>query len=409
MKQVVLGGLSHFLSHPVFLLRTLKCIVGLLLLSTSSFSSAVVENVYFAGFALAGDAAHSERAFPVTTMLLEERDARGIPLLESALWDALTRDGSRYPNLVLNPDIAASHTSPDALALAVVLDWENASTESLRGTTKLVLDLHAQIMIFDFATRQVLGSWPVAVQLIDVIDSHSVGQSQIESRFRQMYYGSDLDKTLFAATAEKLAQIEVRRSRGNYIRVVSVTLEDNARAALAEAGEQEDIFEARVANSFGKYLSENQRVPYIPYTKGAAVGAKMAARFASGEVYQLELPTPDYRVHLTVRGFKKVELGNSSLETAWAYGSYMHVKIQDYDESTTYLSAPFKFGAVKKVPAGGVVPDDWAAYQESLFSLINGITNQMSDPDRAWLESRSEGRSVATQLMHVQEIIERCR
>lgn len=382
--------------------------IALLLLALSALSmrATAAENLHFAGFALAGTAEHTARAFPQTSRLLEEKNAQGVPLLQAALWKELS--ARRYKNLVLKADLADDHKGHDALSMAVVLDWENIATERLPGATKLVLDLHGQILVFDFASRQVLGSWPVAIQLIHT-DEHDLGDSQVASLVRQMYFGGGTGKTLFAAASDTLERIEVKRSNGNYIRVVSVDLEEKALATLAEANQDPEIFASHVANAFGKHLSENQRVAYIPYTKGAAVGAAMAARFANGEVYQLELPTADYRIHLKVRGFKKVEVGRTSIETAWAYGSYMQVAIRDYDDSATYLEAPFKFGAVKKVVAGTSAPNDWAAYQESLFTLIDGITRQMSEPDRGWLTKWSDGKPVLAQMERVKGIIERCR
>jgi hypothetical protein len=203
--------------------------------------------------------------------------------------------------------------------------------------------------------------------------------------------------------------VKTQPSTGNYIRVVSVDVEDKAHQTLLEYGQNEAVIKSRLADSFAERLSENHRIAYVPYSKGVAVGQKMAARFANGDIYQLELPTPDYRVHLRLRGFKKVMADRTSVESAWIYGSYLNVAIKDFDDEKVYLDAPFKYGAIKKVVAGTDNQDDWSAYQESLFMLVDQITRQTVAPDKAWAEKWSQGQPVFTQLQALRSVLERSR
>lgn len=381
-----------------------RMILVIIALTTSPLSFSATP-IYFAGFALAGNAAESEIAFPITSRILQETDASGRYLLEQALWASV--QAAPHPELDIKRELGTGDDASDLVAMAFVLDWENVSSEQVAGSTKLVIDLHGQALVFDFDSKKVIGSYPIAVQLLHSVDGPTTPELEA-SLVRRLYLGSE-GESIFKRFAERLSTVSVKPSTGNYIRVISVELEDNARKALADFAQDEAVVVSRVADSFGKGLAENHKVSFVPYAKGSAIGSKMAARFANGDIYQLELPEPDYRVHLRLRGFKKVLLDSNSVESAWAYGSYMNVAVKDFDDQKVYLDAPFKFGAVKKVVAGSEDIDDWSAFQESMFTLIDQITVQSAKPDKAWLAQWSGGSPVMKQLEELKRVIERTR
>jgi hypothetical protein len=387
--------------------RSLHFLCGLLLLviATPSFSAEPATNVYFAGFALAGNAAESEKAFPISSRLLQERNKDGTFLLQAELWKYV--QSSNHPKLTIKRDLASGLVPGDSVAMAFVLEWENVSSETVAGRTKLVADLHGQVMIFDFESKKVIGSYPAAVQLLDVIDG-PVNDKVKESRIRSLYLGTS-GNSLFAQAAKRLPSVSVKPSTGNYIQIVSIDLEAKARQTLADYREDPQVLISRVADAFGERLFENNHVAYIPYSKGSAIGSKMAARFANGDVFQFELPTPDYRIHLNVRGYKKVLLDSNNVESAWGYASYMNVAIKSFDDSTVYLDSPFKYAVTKHVVSGTHDQDDWSAFQESTFSLIDQITLQIAAPDSDWLKQWSEGNSTKDQLKKLSGILARTR
>lgn len=369
---------------------------------TSIYAS---DTVQFAGFALAGDASESEKAFPVTMRLLQEKTPQGRPVLEEALWKQV-QESKELPFRV-NKGLSDGSNPGESVSIAFVLDWENIAHEKMSDSTRLIIDLHGQVLVFDFDSRKVIGSYPVAVQLLHTIEGPSYPGLET-SLVRSLYLG-DSGLSIFQKFSERLPKIKIEPSTGNYIRVVSVAFEDKALKTLAQYGQEPAILQGRVADSFGKRLSENHHIAYVPFSKGMAVGAKMSARFANGNVYQLKLPEPDYRVHLTVRGFKKVLADQTAVESAWVYGSYLNVAIKDFSDEETYLDAPFKYGAVKKVVAGNKQIDDWSSFQESLFTLIDQVTLQTVDPDSRWVEKWSNGRPTLKQLKGLQRIMERSR
>lgn len=407
MKNIVYVIRFRFIALRLKLKRSLQLLSGLLLLFTAmpSFSAEPATNVYFAGFALAGNAAESGKAFPISSRLLQEQSKDGTFLLERELWKHV--QGSRHPKLNIKQDLATGLVPGDSVAMAFVLEWENVSNETVAGRTKLVADLHGQVLIFDFESKKVIGSYPVAVQLLDVIQG-PVNEKVKESLIKSLYFGTS-GNSIFAQAAKRLPSVSVKPSTGNYIQIVSVDLEAKARQTLAEFREDPQVLVSRVADAFGERLFENNHVAYIPYSKGSAIGSTMAARFANGDVFQLELPTPDYRIHLKVRGYKKQLIDSNNVESAWGYASYMNVAIKSFDDSTVYLNAPFKFAVAKNVVSGTHDQDDWSAFEESTFALIDQITLQIANPDKAWLKQWADGNSTMDQLEKLSKILDRTR
>jgi len=380
-------------------------IAFLFLASATSGFGGEQASVYFAGFAQAGNAAQADTAFPITAQLLKERNPDGTSRLEDELWRQVQT--SSHPRLNVKRNLASGLSPGDSTTMAVVLEWENVSSETVAGRTKLVADLHGQVMVFDFESKKVIGSYPIAVQLIDLLDGPATQQARVEM-IRALYYGS-AGNGLFSQAAKRLASVTAKASTGNYLQVVSVELEDKARQTLGEYKADPTVFISRVADAFGERLYENNHVAYVPYSKGAAIGSKMAARFADGQVFQLELPTPDYRIYLRVRGFKKAVLDTNSIEAAWGYAAYTNVAIKSFDDSTVYLDAPFKFAVTKKVLAGTRDQDDWSALQESMLALIDQTTLQIAKPDRTWLEEWSSGKPAQLQLEKLSAVLQRVR
>lgn len=367
-------------------------------------AAAGVGDLYYAGFALSGNASDSLRLFPLTTKLLSEKTPEGIPLLEDRL-RGLVREANRTENLVF--ELIEQRQGRNAVAVAFLIDWENIAYEKIDTSTKIVADLHGQILVFDFDTKKALAAFPVAMQIIDVVDGQQT-DLHAYNLIRRLFFGSP-EGGLLDAFSTRYSTLDIRRSYGNYVGVVDVTLEENALDFLMLNNESVEQYSTKIADQFGKRLSTNLGIPYVPYTKGQAIGGKMVARFSSGAEYQFELPKPDYQIHLTLRGFKKALLDSNSILSAWAYGSYMKVKMTNFDQSHTYLEIPVKYGAVKKVPRTTDQIDDWTIYQESVFSLIDQTTQQLDKPSRKWLDEWSTGKDAFRQINSLKQIIDRSR
>ncbi|MCD4744110.1 MAG: hypothetical protein K8R67_16735 [Desulfobacteraceae bacterium] len=266
----------------------------------------------------------------------------------------------------------------EGISVAFALDNETIAIERIDSYYKIVIDLGAQALFFDFTDMKVIGCYPIAIQLIDVYDSKP-NDDQIRDIIRELFVGNKYKLNIFNEFSKKLEDIKIKPKFQNSIQVTNVIVEERALPFLPEAYKS-DIDNCRVflAQNFSKLLSTNQGISVLPYTKGSAIGKKMAARFSNGDIYNLEIPDSQYNIDLTLRGFKKVKYAENKLGTSWIYGAYSNLKIYQPLLQKIYIDEKFKNGATKIVPIKQKNIDDWPAFQESLFVLFDKITKELS-------------------------------
>ncbi|MCK5680033.1 hypothetical protein KAI46_04395, partial [bacterium] len=183
---------------------------------------------------------------------------------------------------------------------------------------------------------------------------------------------------LFDECAQLLKNITLQKFYGGSIKVTDVVIEDKALPFLPERFSCDTNFENFVAQGFGKFLSKNQSVSILPYTKGYTIGNKMALRFSNAEVFQLQIPEPQFAVKLTIRGFKKVLTDKKAAGSCWVYGSFTRISITQPLLDKTYMDEKVKNGVAKIIPAMQKTVDDWPVFQESLMVLFDKTTKSFS-------------------------------
>jgi hypothetical protein len=381
--------------------------VALLLLIISSAVPGLalgdVPKLHYAGFAFAGEAGRAEKAFPNSFALNRSVDASGASTLDRQL--KLLVDRTAFEHFALTGDLGNTK-SGDALAVAFVLTWENLSQESIGREVKVTADLRAEALVFDFQAMKVIAAYPFGLQSRQVLAA-TPSPDDIREIFRKMYLGSG--ESIFDAFARVLKSTDIKRSYGAYVQVTSIDLEDKAAKLIATFNMDPDQIKGFIAETFDAALTKNVGIPVLPYTKGQAIGGKMSARFANGDVYNLTLPEPDFQIHLSVRGFKKVEVDSNQLETGFAYASYFKVGISQPLLAKAYLDADFKYAVTKVLPKAVEHPDDWGAYQESMLSLLDGLTRQLVSADDGWNEKWGGGSATRVQLVAAAQALARCR
>jgi hypothetical protein len=375
-----------------------------LLLSLSASVSAQPLKVFFAGFAFVGNAADIKASFPFSNKLLQEKGPDR-PLLEAELSRRL--GGVKNASFELMTDRLGVRRTGESVALAYALEWENVSVEKLGDINKVVVDVHAQILVFDFEEKKVISVHPVAVQIRDAVRGE-VTEARKLALVRDIYYGPG-QTNILDQFAQQLAALSLKQSFGHHLRVANVVLDDGARATVVSGGSDPAVFARFVGQSFSRFLSQNMRVSVLPYATGQAIGGKMPASFANGDSYILQIPDADYVVNLRISGFKKVLVQETASEKIWAYASYAMVTLEQPELAKRYLDSQFKFGVVKRVPLSVLQTDDWTAYQESLFTLFDQVTQQLAKPSADWTKKWADGAATTTRLAEASKVIERCR
>ena len=357
--------------RPIFLLGLFFCL-GF----THSGVQASDIRVFYAGFAFVGDYKNIRENYPHSFKISEQKNPDKSCVLESALFSRVSKQTN--DNFKLICDQLGNLDQGEAISVAFALDNETVAVEKIGSDYKIVIDMGAQILFFDFKSMKVIGCYPIAIQLIDVSETQP-DKDLIQNRIRELYTGNKYNLNIFDEFAKRLKDIEIKPMFSHSIQVTDVIVEEKAIEFLPEVY-QSDLYNFKVflAQNFSKFLSNNQQISVLPYTKGHAIGNKMATRFSNGEVYTLEIPKAQFETELTLRGFKKVLYDEKKSASSWLYGAYIKFKIFQPLLGKVYIDEKFKNAATKIVPSTQQNVDDWPAFQESLFVLFDSLTKKFS-------------------------------
>jgi len=358
-------------------MKNLKVFVVLLVLSLLLINSAFADDlkIQFAGFAFRGDDALISKNYPRTLAISREIVANQRGILDVALANKIKNVKLKNGQIVTEK---LANFGDGSLTLACCFDTELVSIEQHDDGFKLVIDLGAQALLFDYSQMRVVASYPVMVELIDYL-SEEPDEALITSRIRDLLLTNKYGANLFDDFSEVLENVEIKQSYGHAMKVTNVLVEEKAFDHLPpQFKEDKANFKMFVAQNFGKFLSENQGVSILPYTKDGAISNKMALRLSNAKVYELAIPEPQFAIELTVRGFKKVCTEEKASGSCWVYGAYTKIRISQPALGKVYLDERVQNAVSKIIPRSQKTRQDWPSYQNSLLALFNKVTKEFS-------------------------------
>ena len=360
--------------------------------------------LHFAGFAEGGEASQAATAFPYTNEILKLPSV--VPAV-NVLDSALTSERLSSDRLTVTTD-SSSDSSTDPLALAFVLTWENLAQDPVPDGYKVTADLRAEAMIFDFHSKKLIAAFPFGKQ-VRTLFTHQPSEDEKRGLFLAMYTAPG--DNIFDQFASVLQSADVRRSYGLYAQITSVALDDRATSSIRNLGVAVNDTQLRsfIAGAFEASLTKNLGIPLIPSEIGQAIGGKMTARFANGDVYDISLPKPDYQIQLTLRGFKKVVVGENDVETVFAFANFFHIAVIQPLRGQPYLDADLKYAVTKTLPAGIQANSDWASYQESMLSFLEDLSRQFQTPDPEWAAKWAGSADISDQFSAAGTALSKCR
>lgn len=366
-------------------------------------AAAQIDRAYFAGFSFISDHLDSAILYKNSYEVLEETDANGHYKIQRALTERVRAHAPRHFDLQMG-----LAETPGEVTLAFALDWENVSVSKIGDIYKIVIDLHAQILAFDFSEKKIIAAYPVAVQLRDA-SKVAPTDEYIKNRVRELYLTNDHGLNILDEFAKRLQTLQINAKYKNYLQLVDVSMTDRAMSKLAGFTDMKPrVFKGLIGQHFTKFLSTNQNVGILPFTKGQAIGGAMTTRFADGSIINLTIPEPDYEMRIEYTGFGNKLLDKTDVWEAWLYVTGFHLKVLEPLSGRTYLDADFRDSVTSKLIVGEE-KDHWTLYQEAFFSLATNLTQQISERSSDWLSNRSKTADVSAQLEKFEEIVERCK
>ena len=256
--------------------------------------------VYFAGHAFTARYADMPVSFPYVSSFLNEQRA-------SELDGALT--GAATPSAAQNLSIEARKLgtlSPgqDAFVLALAFDQEAIEFERIGNDWKLLVEIAFQALIFDFKTTKVVAGLPLVARFIDTLD-HRPTTDDVQRALARLILGKQ-STGVQASFWSAVKNLKIPKAGARSLRVTSVDVDPQTAESVEELSGSVEVQKSHLAHSFGKYLAANQNVSILPASSNHALGNKMAARFADGAVFDLQIPDPDYSIALRLDGLRKV-------------------------------------------------------------------------------------------------------
>ncbi len=363
------------------------------------------QQAYWAGFAYTADQSAVKASTPRTAAVLE---ARGLPTLNKALWARLSAQKPTQLELIDQP-LAMLDGTTSATVLAAALDRELVSVEPIGNQYKVLVEVALQALFFDFRERQVVASYPITLQRIDVQD-YRPDSDDVDAIIADLLYGTAATSLpqVLAATLNpaKLPDASVRR-----LQVGEVTLSDAARAKLPDPA-LEPVLRATLAHELSKAVSSNTGIGLLPPATGQAIGGAMAARFADGKVYQLKIPEADYVIKLKLDAMKHGVINETPAVKTMLFGAFFNVSVVEPFSGKVFFDQPLRKGATKVVPVTQWQVDQWSASYETVLAGLDafaGAAAKRAD-SRAWLdEQKPGGKPLQQQTQALQELIKSCR
>lgn len=379
----------------------------LLLLTFMLATSAHSASVTLAGLAYSGDSKSIAARFPYTKRLEASQVAAGKPF-NKLIADAVAK--AKPANFDMNLTALQELKGQDqVVVVALVITGETVSAERFGNVAKLLTQVRAQAMFFDFKSQTVLRAYPFSFTHLDVIDRMPT-QDEMNKRFEAVYFGEQGKAGIFDRFTAAINKATIPTTVPRFVQVGKVNIGQEAMDILPkDLKSTNEVAQTWAADLFGESLSNKTGVSMLPYSKGYAVGNVMAMRIADGDVFMLKLPEPDYTITLDVPRFKKIKSGEAAAGTSYIYGAYSNIKIQEPTSGKSYMDADFKNGEVKLVPASQDTLDDFPAYYDALKGLFVKLSDNLAGNKSDWLKSASANPDISKQISSTQDLLKSCK
>ena len=164
-----------------------------------------------------------------------------------------------------------------------------------------------------------------------------------------------------------------------------------------------------IAQTFSKRLSKHHNVAIVPFMEGQSINKTMKLRFVQSDIfYSIKLPNPDYHIHITLRGFKKVLAKASATEELYFYGSFVDLKIFQPDINKIYFDESLRGVTKIKIPKDQYNVNDWRKYYYNMEVLFDKFSKNIIKPNNKWLKETSK-KNIKKDLKKLDSLLENAK
>lgn len=374
--------------------------------------------VTYAGFSFSGNYIDKDKTGKFTNQLLNEKNQNGLDIISDSLLTSIKN--LKPKNYKINFDFAdLSDGSGEQIVMAIALDNESYSVEyePISKTYLNNLVNFYQVLFYDYKSKKLIASLPFDTEL-QFFSKNKLSNQDIIQRLKKFYTSGSVTQdsnkkiNVFSKMEQILNNFELKNKYRFRIGVTKVILEEKSKPFLPKKYKKNPkILQTLFAQSLSSRLSLHQRVALVPYTEGMAIGGTMKQRFVnSDEVYDIQLPKPDFNINLFIRGFKKVEAKKSDVSTVYLFGSFVRVKVIQPDLNKVYFDEKIKNANQIKIPNSIKNVDDWRKFYISTLVLFDKLSENIDNPDQQWVKkSLSNQKDYKNSFQNLEKVLDKVR
>ena len=305
-------------------------------------------------------------------------------------------------------DLLESNISEDdqnVLVFALDNEYINFISIPSDNLTRTDIVLNFNIIIFNAKSNFLVASIPL--EITKTINSQeNLTKNQIIKELKKMY----LDE-VSPRYKMLLDNFTFKSKYNNRIGITKVIFEDNAKAYIDKSFDKKDIFiKNRFAKSFGSFLAFNNNIAVVPYKEDRT--SNTIRLTYQDTTKDIKIPSPDYHIYLTIRGFKSVLFKESNIDSQWIYGSFVNIEIIQPEMEKVYFNENLK-NAINIEFSKRAIENkssfEWIFFNDSLKMLFDQFSLQTIKIDKKWLKSASKGKKMSQKFKKLNEIYTKCK
>ena len=293
----------------------------------------------------------------------------------------------------------------NVIVLALDNEYINHITIPGDNLTRTDIILNFQIIFFNAENNSLTASIPLEISK-NVSSTNKLTDNQIKSELKAMYENEVIEYYL-----KLLNNFKLKSKFKNRIGVTNVIFEENAQKNLKKYINEKDIFlKNKFAKNFSSFIAFNNDIAIVPYGQDRTTRTIML-RFENTQ-REINLPDPDYHIHLTLRGFKNVLYKEGNIDEQWIYGSYVNIMVKQPDSEKIVFNEKFKNGLnveISKRSMENKESFEWIFFNDSLKMLFDNFSKQSLKLDKKWIKSANNNKDIGKQFKNLKNIYDSCK
>ncbi len=300
---------------------------------------------------------------------------------------------------------SASEDDQNVLVFALDNEYVNYISIPEDKLTRTDIVLNFNIIIFNAKNNFLVASIPL--EITKTINSHEkLSKNQIVDELKKIYLDEVSDKY-----KSLLKNFSLKNKYNNRIGITKVIFEEKAKVYIEKNFSKNDIFiKNRFAKSFGSFLAFNNNIAIVPYKEDRT--SNTIRLTYQDTTRDIKIPSPDYHIHLTIRGFKDVLFKESNIDEQWLYGSYVNIKIIQPEMEKEYFNENLKNAINVEFSKRSIENKssfEWIFFNDSLKILFDTFSLQTISLDKKWLKSASKNKDISKAFKQLNKIYDKCK